>query len=340
VDQALRLTQFSIDRASDPIWWVKPDGTLCYVNDAACRDLGYTRDEIIGKQVSDFNQDRPDAAWADHWQTVKEQRALTFEARLHAKDGTLFPVEVTANHIELNGKEYHCSFVRNITDRKQAENQLKASLTEKEVLLKEVHHRVKNNLQTVCSLLNLQANTIQDPNVLAPFRDSQRRIKAMALVHERLYQSESLAKVNFSDYVHHLVTDLIHSYSADPTKIHLNIEVGQVDLPVGAAIPCGLIINELVTNALKYAFPDDRIGEIQICFSVSTTNQCRLLIADNGVGFLSSMAIVDYTPPLDSLGLQLVHAFVHQLRGTIELDCSRGSRFELLFPNPGKNDER
>lgn len=332
-DQALQLTQFSIDRAADPIWWVKPDGTLCYVNDAACRDLGYTRDEIIGKQVSDFNKDRPDAAWADHWQMIKEQSALTFEARLQAKDGTLFPVEVTANYIELNGKEYHCSFVRNITDRKQAEDKLKASLTEKEVLLKEIHHRVKNNLQMVCSLLNLQANTIQDPKVLAPFQDSQRRIKAMALVHERLYQSESLANVNFSDYMHHLVTDLIHSCSTDPTKINLKLEIAQLELAVNVAIPCSLIINELVTNALKYAFPDDRAGEIQICFSLSTANQYLLVVADDGVGFLTPTAALNHVPPLDSLGLQLVHAFVHQLRGKIELDCSRGTRFELSFPN-------
>lgn len=333
VDQALRLTQFSIDRASDPIWWVEPDGTLCYVNDAACRDLGYTHDEMIGKQVSDFNKDRPDAAWADHWQTVKEQGALTFEARLHAKDGTLFPVEVTANHIELNGKEYHCSFVRNITARKQAEDKLKASLTEKEVLLKEIHHRVKNNLQMVCSLLNLQANTIQDPKVLAPFQDSQRRIKAMALVHERLDQSESLANVNFSDYVRHLVTDLIHSCSTDPTKINLKLEIAQLELAVNVAIPCSLIINELVTNALKYAFPDDRAGEIQICFSLTTANQYLLVVADDGVGFLTPSSALNHTPPPHSLGLQLVHAFVHQLRGTIELDCSHGTRFELSFPN-------
>ncbi|XGV98502.1 MAG: PAS domain S-box protein [Leptolyngbya sp. BL-A-14] len=333
-DQALRLTQFSIDRAVDPVWWVESDGSIYYVNDAACRDLGYPREAIIGKRVSDFNPDRLIEEWDDHWQLIKAQGAMTFEARVRAKDGTFFPAEVTANYIELNGKEYHCSFVRNITRRKCAEAQLMASLAEKEVLLKEVHHRVKNNLQTVSSLLNLQASTIQDPNILAPFQDSQRRIKAMSLVHERLYQSGCLEKVNFSNYVHHLVTDLIHSYSIDPTKIRLKLELAPLELPVQTVVSCGLIINELVTNALKHAFPDDRSGEIRIAFSVPTANQCLLVLADDGIGFLASMAASNAVPSSNSLGLQLVHAFVHQLRGTIKLDCEFGSHFELLFPHP------
>ncbi|MBW4469501.1 MAG: PAS domain S-box protein [Stenomitos rutilans HA7619-LM2] len=333
-DQALRLTQFSIDRAVDPIWWVKSNGSIYYVNDAACRDLGYPRDAILRKNVCDLNPDLPYEAWFDHWQMIKAQGSLTFEARVQAQDGTFFPVEVTANYVELNGKEYHCSFVRNITRRKQAEAQLRASLTEKEVLLKEVHHRVKNNLQMVSSLLNLQLDAIQDPKVLAPLQDSQRRIKAMVLVHERLYQSEGLETVNFSDYVHHLVTDLIHSYSIDPDKIRLSLELTQLELPINAAIPCGLVINELVTNALKYAFPCDRTGEIHISFSVPADGQCLLVVADNGVGFLASMASLNHTSDLGSLGLQLVHAFVHQLRGTIDLCCSHGTRFELSFPYP------
>ncbi|MBW4692034.1 MAG: PAS domain S-box protein [Lyngbya sp. HA4199-MV5] len=333
-DQALRLTQFSIDRAVDPIWWVESDGSIHYVNDAACRDLGYPRDETIGKRVSDLNPDLPAEDWSDHWQTIKALGALTFETRVQAKDGTFFPVEVTANYIELHGKEYHCSFVRNITRRKQAEAQLRASLAEKEALLKEVHHRVKNNLQMVSSLLNLQLDTIQDPHVQAPLQDSQRRIKAMVLVHERLYRSDQLETVNFSDYVHHLVTDLIHSYSADSEKIRLTFELAPLELPLSAAIPCGLIINELITNALKHAFPSDRPGEICISFSVPTLDQCLLVIADDGVGFLASMASVDAAQHTNSLGLQLVHAFGQQLRGTIKLDCSYGTRFALSFPYP------
>lgn len=336
VEKALRLTQFSVARVADPIWWVKPNGEIHYVNDAACCDLGYARDSIIGKRVSDFNPDLPITDWEDHWQGIKAKGSFVFETRVRAKNGTIFPVEVAANYIQLNNQEYHCSFVRNITDRKQAEDQLKASLKEKEVLLQEIHHRVKNNLQMVSSLLNLQANAIRDPKVLAPFRESQNRIKAMVLIHEKLYQSESLVKINFYDYVHNLATNLLHSYSSSPTKITLKLEIAQVELPVDTAIPCGLIINELVTNALKHAFPADRAGEIQICFSLLENNQYLLVIADNGVGIPESIVWSDTNDlsNLTSLGLQLVHAFLHQLRGTLEIKRTCGSSFELSFPNP------
>ncbi|WP_181357565.1 PAS domain-containing sensor histidine kinase [Stenomitos frigidus] len=341
-EKSLRLTQFSIDRATDPMWWVKPDGSIYYVNDAACRDLGDNRESIIGKQVSDFSPDLTAAEWDAYWLRIKAEGSSTFETLLQAKDGSIFPIEVTANYIKLNDQEYQCSFVRNITDRKQTEDQLRSSLKEKEVLLKEVHHRVKNNLQMVYSLLNLQANAISDPNILAPFRDSQHRIKAMALLHEKLYQSESLAKIDFSDYVHNLVTDLLHSYSAKPAKISLKLEIAERELAVDVVIPCGFMINELVTNALKYAFPGDRTGEIQICFFSLANNQCLLVIADNGIGMPTSIAWshTNSLPALNSLGLQLVHAFAHQLRGTLTLDRTHGSRFELLFPTQGRSNER
>jgi PAS domain S-box-containing protein len=335
-EKALRLTQFSIEHAADPIWWVQPDGSIYYVNHAACHDLGYDREAIIGKRVSDFNPDLPIEEWEEHWQGIKTQGSATFETRLQAKDGTIFPIEVTANYIKLNHQEYHCSFVRNITNRKQVDDQLRASLKEKEVLLKEIHHRVKNNLQTVYSLLNLQAKAIHDPKILAPFRDSQHRIKAMALLHEKLYQSESLAQIDFHDYVQKLVADLLHAYGNNPAKINLMLEIAELELSVDAVIPCGFIINELVTNALKYAFPDDRAGEIQIGFSLLPSNEYLLVIADNGIGIPEPVlwSYMNSASTLDSLGLQLVHAFSHQLRGTCKLDGKHGSRFELSFPNP------
>ena len=332
-EAALQLTQFSIDRAADSIWWVQPDGSIYYVNDAACRDLGYPREAIVGKRVSDFNPDSPTEGWANYWAMVKDKGSFTFETRLRAKDGTFFPVEVTANHVELSGKVYHCSFVRNITERKQAEDQLKTSLREKEILLKEIHHRVKNNLQTVYSLLNLQANALQDPQLFSPFRDSQHRVKAMALIHEKLYQSESLANINFDEYVKRLVTDLIHSYSTSSATIHVQIEIVKRELTVDMVLPCGLIINELISNALKYAFPDNRSGTLQICFSLAANNQYRLVVADDGIGFPATIMFDHGASSLTTLGLQIVSAFVHQLRGTITLDRTYGSRFEILFPN-------
>ncbi|AUB39254.1 CheY chemotaxis protein or a CheY-like REC [Nostoc flagelliforme CCNUN1] len=140
-------------------------------------------------------------------------------------------------------------------ERKQAEEQIKASLQEKEVLLKEIHHRVKNNLQIISSLLNLQAEYIKDNQALEVFKDSQNRIESMALIHEKLYQSQDLAKINFADYIQDLVTNLFYSYNVNSSAISLKMNVEEVFLAIDAAIPCGLIINELISNSLKYAFP-------------------------------------------------------------------------------------
>ncbi len=333
-EAALQLTQFSIDRAADPIWWVQPDGSIYYVNDAACRDLGYPREAIVDKQVSDFNPDWSIQDWQQHWHDVKKQGSLTFETRLQGKDGVPFSIEATANYVAMDNKEYYCAFVRNITAQKQAEEQLKASLEEKEILLKEIHHRVKNNLQTVYSLLSLQANALQDPQLVSLFKDSQYRVKAMALIHEKLYQSESLANINFNEYVQRLVTDLVRSYSTKPA-LQVAIEIAQCELAVDVVLPCGLMINELISNALKYAFPGDRGGTIQISFSAPTPQQYRLVIADDGVGLPEDIVFSHDISSLNTLGLQLVHAFVRQLQGTITLDCLGGSRFEILFPNAG-----
>jgi PAS domain S-box-containing protein len=211
--------------------------------------------------------------------------------------------------------------------RKQAEEQVRSSLREKEVLLKEIHHRVKNNLQMISSLLRLQANSIQDPHILAPFRESQSRVRAMALIHERLYQSNSLARIHFPEYVHKLATDLLHSYCETPSKFDLQVDVADVELDVDTIIPCGLIINELVSNSIKYAFQNSTDRKIGIYFASTGSNQYQLTVCDNGVGLPSN---VDFRHTA-SLGLQLVCSLVQQLQGTITLDCSNGAVFTITF---------
>jgi PAS domain S-box-containing protein len=211
--------------------------------------------------------------------------------------------------------------------RKQAEEQVRSSLREKEVLLKEIHHRVKNNLQMISSLLRLQANSIQDPHILAPFRESQSRVRAMALIHERLYQSNSLARIYFPEYVHKLATDLLRSYCEMPSKVNLQVDVADVELDVDAIIPCGLIINELVSNSIKYAFPNQNDRRISIHFTPTDSNQYQLIVADNGVGLTDD---IDFRHTA-SLGLQLVCSLVQQLQGTIALDCSDGAVFTITF---------
>jgi two-component sensor histidine kinase len=224
-----------------------------------------------------------------------------------------------------------------LIERQQIEAQLRASLQEKDVLLKEVHHRVKNNMQMISSLLKLQVDSIQDPETLKPFIESQQRIKAMALVHEKLYQNSNLAKINFTDYVHQLVKELFHSFNITRSRIRLLIEIAEIDLSVDVAIPCGLIINELVSNALKYAFPNGRSGKIHIFFAPDTSkftahnSQYILSIRDDGIGIEKSINLQN----IETLGLQLVYALTEQVRGTIKLDRTKGTAFDitLCLPN-------
>lgn len=211
--------------------------------------------------------------------------------------------------------------------RRRAEAQLKASLQEKEVLLKEIHHRVKNNLQIISSLLNLQAAYLKDNQALEIFKESQNRIESMALIHEKLYQSKDLAKIDFSDYIQDLVINLFCAYEVHSDAITLKLNIGDVFLGINAAIPCGLIINELVSNSLKYAFPAGRLGEICIDLHSVSDNKFALTVSDNGIGFPKELDFRN----TESLGLQIVIDLITQLSGTIDIDSNKGTKFKIIF---------
>jgi PAS domain S-box-containing protein len=218
-------------------------------------------------------------------------------------------------------------YVRDITERKKAEDRLQASLQEKEVLLREVHHRVKNNMQVISSLLNLQSRHIKDPNVLEMFRESQRRIRSMALIHERLYQSSDLSRIEFSQYLRNLATHIFHSCQVDASRVHLKIEAEEVHLNVNTAIPCGLIVNELVSNALKHAFPEGRSGELDIVLHRVAGDGYILRVKDDGVGFPEGL---DFRKT-ETLGMQIVNTLVSQIDASIDLGQEKGTQFTIHF---------
>jgi two-component sensor histidine kinase len=214
-----------------------------------------------------------------------------------------------------------------IAERKRVEEQIKASLGEKEVLLKEIHHRVKNNLQVVSSMLQLQSKNVKDRETVEMFQESRNRVRSMALVHERLYQSRDLARVDFARYIRSLANYLCRSYGVNTNVIQLRTNLHDVFLGVDTAIPCGLILNELVSNCLKHAFPDGREGEIRIELRSDGNDKFTLMVSDNGVGLLEDLDFRN----TESLGLQLVNTLVNQLEGTIELDRRGGTAFKITF---------
>jgi PAS domain S-box-containing protein len=216
-----------------------------------------------------------------------------------------------------------------ISERKRVEEQIKASLQEKEVLLREIHHRVKNNLQVISSLLSLQAGHIKDKQILKAFTESQMRIRSMSLIHEQLYKSKDLARIDFSRYIRELTDNLKRSYGMTSSLVEFNIDVGRVSLGIDMAIPCGLIINELVSNSLKHAFPGGREGEISISLQGRATSLPNfvLTVSDNGIGFPKDLDFRN----TESLGLQLVTVLVNQIGGTIELNRDSGTEFKITF---------
>ena len=209
----------------------------------------------------------------------------------------------------------------------EGEEKIRASLKEKEVLLKEIHHRVKNNLQIVSSLLYMQAAKTEHPGAVLALKESRARIKSMALIHERLYQSPNLASVDMGGYTRNLVFDLQHFYRTEESSVRLAVKIDDVSLGITEAIPCGLIINELVSNALKHAFPKGREGEITIQLQKRDANRIVLTVSDSGIGFPEN--IDPRNSP--SLGLTLVNSLVEQLDGTIELDRRGGTTFTIRF---------
>ncbi len=224
---------------------------------------------------------------------------------------------------------------REIKERIRAEKRIKASLKEKEVLLKEVHHRVKNNLQVISSMLSLQAQSVEDQSTLRVLKESQNRIRSMALIHERLYRSPDLAKVGFGVYVRDLATHLVRSYKSESGRVNLIVDADDISLDIDTAIPCGLIVNELICNSLKYAFPNGSEGEIRVEIhsdrvDLSDHERLTMIVSDDGVGLPKDLDLRN----TGSLGLQLVNALTDQLEGSMEFCSNGGTEFKITFAAP------
>lgn len=269
-----------------------------------------------------FDEDGNVQEYASVGRDITEQKHAVDE--LHRLNSEL---EMRIQERTLALSQANESLTTEVNERKAAEEQVRASLQEKEVLLKEIHHRVKNNLQIISSLLNLQANRVTDPRTLQALGDSQTRVRSMALIHEKLYQSQSLADIDFSEYVRSLSSDLFRSYQRNFTTVQLDIQTDDISLELDLAVSCGLILNELMTNALKYAFPDGRCGTIRVELRAAPGRTLSLQVADDGVGLPKDLDL----SKSKSLGLQLVNNLVSQLEGRLEVDRSAGAAFTVSF---------
>lgn len=301
-------------------------GKFLEVNEVVSKRLGYTNEELLSMTPSDLvSPEKSDLIQVNAEKLFKKGQN-TFEIVLVTKDGKEIPVEVNNHFIDYNGKRVSLAVSRDITDRKKSEEQLKASLEEKIVLLREIHHRVNNNLQIISSLFNLQSNYV-DENSKDILMASQSRVKSMAMIHEKLYQSPDMTRINMKDYIESFVSGLFSLYMAETTAIHLQTDLEDIEMGIDTAIPVGLIINELVTNSLKHAFPAGNEGGI---IEISFRKEGELLtlkIADNGIGLPERRKI----ETKKSLGLQLVSNLVNQLDGTMMVSGENGTEVKLQF---------
>jgi PAS domain S-box-containing protein len=298
------------------------DSSACF-----CTMLGYSATELLGRTATDLN------LWTDTDRSIllkrlQEQGVIAHhQCQLRHKSGHLVEVELSLEQIQFKRQSYLLLVGLDISDRKQVELQLQASLQEKEVLLREIHHRVRNNLHLIANLLDLQAGTVNDERLSERFATAQNRIQAMTLIHEQLYQSHNLGQVDLSEYLQRLTLNMFLANSPNFGLVQPVIQAESICVNLETAVPCGLLINEFLVNSLKHAFPEGRSGEVQIKLSQSADQQIHVAIQDNGIGIAAD---IDWHS-VQSLGFKLIRILAKQLKASIQIDCTSGTAVRFSF---------
>lgn len=353
-----------IEQAADGIFVGDKNGNFVEVNSKGCELAGYSREELLKMNISEFFSAEENKRVPLRYDLLQKGKTVHNERMLTCKDGSLIPVEMNTKRMPDGTYQ---AIIRNISDRRKAEEfllkyqeeleklvkkrtkelqrintQLKKEISErqkseelishqlqeKEILLKEIHHRVKNNMQVIISLLNLHASTINDPQILDLYKESQNRIKSMALIHEKLYQSKDFSHIDFSDYLSSLAAYFSQIYHFENTTVEIVTKAHKIPFEFDTAITLGLIVNELVSNSMKYAFKDQPKGKITIELKKTAGKTITLLLSDNGCGLPKG---INYKKT-KSLGLQLVCTLTEQIDGTLTLNNKNGTHFKLVFP--------
>jgi PAS domain S-box-containing protein len=315
--------------AGDAIY-VAQERKIVFFNDMVGKLSGYSDSELMNLPFSKFvHEEDKEMALNRYLGLIQgKNHPEKYSFRIIHKNLEVRWVELKVVVIEWEGKTATLNFMNDITERIHSEELLKASLKEKVTLIDEIHHRVKNNMQVMASLIKLQINREDDLKIKDILRENQGRVYAMSAIHESLYQSEHLSEINFKSYLSRLVRMLLQTYAANQEKISYNIDSPDIRLNIDTANPLSLVLNELITNVLKYAFPDDQNGTINIRMLMLKGNSAELVLSDNGVGMPENF---DWDSS-DTLGLQLVRNLVElQLGGSIDLSSQNGTQFTIKF---------
>ncbi len=367
VEEALRRSESRFRRLEEAgiigVMTADLHGNILEANGALLNMVGYTRAEVGEGKVRWVEMTPPEWRSSDE-RAVGELRttgiARPWEKEYFRKDGTRIPVVLGAAMLEGSSDECivfvldHSEYKRSEREKEDLLEQLRvlntqleervrvrtselsAMLGEREILLQEVHHRVKNNLQVISSLINIQMRKLDEGRSRNALEECQTRVQAIALIHEKLYQFQDYARVPFSEYAKSLAGNVLYAAGIAPADISLELAVDELTLAVDRAIPCGLVLNELMTNALKHAFPDGRRGTIRVALSRVEGGLLRLSVRDDGIGLPAGTDL----RKAGSLGLQLVSTLAEQLEGTVTLHNELGTTFELTFPADSESEQR
>lgn len=320
--------EFSLDHAGDAVYWLTMEAKFVYVNNSACKMLGYTKEEFLALKLEDIDTNLNRQKAKEYMQDIKNNPNWMIEATQARKDGKIVNVEVSGHGFSIANRDYICAFGRDITQRIKHKNELTKSLEEKEVLLKEIHHRVKNNMEIISSLLTMQYRRIEDEDARYMLLQSRSRIRTMALVHELLYLGKNLAYISLHDYINRLVEDIKELYVSNNTKIDVDLHIAELIFSTNRCIQVGMVLHELCVNALKYAFKED--CENLLCIHINKEEDLiHLKIRDNGDG----LPEINHLYKNDSIGMQLIHSIVEdQLDGKIEFSNNKGLECNIYFP--------
>jgi PAS domain S-box-containing protein len=330
IENELKESEYNLrlilDSTAEGIFGIDLDDLCTFCNASAVNLLGYDNpDELIGNNIHDLIH-RSHQNETPYMGFKTGKRVYVEDEKFMRTDGTVFSAEYWS-YPQIKNNEIIGAVITftDITERKKAEIEIKNSLNEKEVLLREINHRVKNNLQIIASLLHLQADSIDDKYMVDILKESETRVKSMAIVHEKLYQSPNFNYINFKQYLEKLVYDILYTYGIKIGTIKVQLDIEDINLNIDTAIPLGLIINELITNTIKYAFPQNE-GNITIQLK-SLPENMEITIADNGIGLPKNIKLENP----ETLGLQLVQSLVNQLDGKLKLNNDNGTEFKITF---------
>jgi PAS domain S-box-containing protein len=303
-------------------------GQIVEVNPFLIAFLGFSREQFLGKKIWEIGLFKDIVANKDNFEELQQKESIRYEnLPLETADGRNIAVEFVSNVYMVNDKKVIQCNIRDITERKKLADLIKASLAEKETLLREIHHRVKNNLQIITSVLNLQIRKLDDPKTIETLRDSQNRVMSMALVHEHLYKGKDFTHIDLGGYIRALGAGLFQSYEAANEGIRFDLNIRDIFVDINSAIPLGLISNELITNSIKYAFKGKKDGKLSIT-ATEDPHTLTYIVADNGVGIPEGITLENQT----TLGLRLIQMLTSQLHGTVVIDRTGGTKFVFTIP--------